>query len=199
METPNCGESSQPPIRGEGEGEDEGDTMENDVVEDLLVGDEKELLEDDLRQYHRVDFVNTIALLRIKLTHLFRLQIPLCRMVPMPMVRPTMSCDLDYLEHEFSKGYRDGAAVFYVTTTDEAGESSKFTEEDIEKWDPLWKEQNDIFNANVSSQLELRFLKNLKFYVCDGNHRLIAWMRYITKKHSKDMGGIMRWTPLYWI
>ena len=107
-------------------------------------------------------------------------------MVPMPMVRPTLSCDLDYLEHKFSKGYRDGVAVFYVTTIDEAGKSSQFTKEEIEKWDPLWKEQNDIFNANVNSQPKLRFLKNLKFYVCNGNHRLIAWMRYITKKHSKD-------------
>ena len=107
-------------------------------------------------------------------------------MVPMPMVKLTLSCDLDYLEHEFSKGYKDEAIVFYVTTTDEARESLEFMEEEIEKWDPLWKEQNDIFNASVSSQPELRFLKNLKFYVCNGNHRLIMWMRYITKKHSKD-------------
>ena len=61
-------------------------------------------------------------------------------MVPMPMVRLTLSCDLNFLEHKFSKGYRDGAAVFYVTTTDEAVESSQFTEEEIEKWDPLLKE-----------------------------------------------------------
>ena len=107
-------------------------------------------------------------------------------MVPMPMVRPTLSCDLDFLEHEFSKGYRDGAAVFYVTTTDEAGESSEFTEEEMEKWDPLWKEKNGIFNANVEVMPELMFLKHLKFYVCDGNHRLISWMNYITKKHAKD-------------
>ena len=153
---------------------------------DLLVGEEKDLMEDDLREHHKVDSLNTIASVRMKPAHLFRLQIPLCQMVPMPMVRPTLSCDLDFLEHEFSKGYKDGAAVFYVTTTDEARESSLFIEEEIEKWDPLWKEQNDIFNASVNSQPELQFLKKLKFYVCDGNQRLIAWMRYITRKHSKD-------------
>ena len=186
QETPNTGDSRQPQISGEGEDEVEGDATELAAMAELLVGEEKDLMEDDLREYHKVDSMNTIASLRMKPAHLFRLQIPFCRMVPMPMVRPTLSCDLDFLEHEFSKGYRDGAAVFYVTTTDEAGESSLFTDEEMEKWDPFWKEQNDIFNASVKSQPELRFLKNLKFFVCDGNHRLIVWMRYITRKHSKD-------------
>ena len=71
LETPNTDDLIQPPIAGEGKGEDEGDAMEDDVVEDLLVGDDKELLEDDLRQYQRVVSVNTIALLRMKPTHLF--------------------------------------------------------------------------------------------------------------------------------
>ena len=133
LETPNTYDSTQPPIASEGEGEDEGDAMEDDVVKDLLVGDDKDLMEDDLRQYHKVDSVNTIALLRMKLTHLFQLQISLCRMVPIPMVKPILSCDLDFLEHEFCKGYRDGAAIFYVTTTDEARESSQFTKEEIKK------------------------------------------------------------------
>ena len=186
LETPNIDDSTQPPIADEGEGKDEGDAMEEDIVKDLLVGDDKDLLEDNLQQYHKMDSVNTIASLRMKPTHLFRLQIPLCQMVPIPMVRPTLSCDLDFLEHEISKGYQDGAPIFYITTTDEARESSQFTKEEIEKWDPLWKEQNDIFNASVNSQPELRFLKNLKFYVCDGNHKLNLWMNYITKKHSKD-------------
>ena len=153
---------------------------------DILVGEDKDLMEDDLREYHKVDSVNNIASLRMKPTNLFQLQIPLCRMVPMPKVRPTLSCDLDFLEHEFSKGYIDRAAVFYVTTTDEAGESSLFTEEEIEKWDPLWKKQNEIFNASVDIQPELCFLKNLKFFVCDGNHRVIAWMRHIATKHLND-------------
>ena len=184
--TPNTGESSQPTIGGEGEGGEEGDIMDEDVTNDEMEAEDKDLLEEDLRQYHKVDSVNTIASLRMKPDHLFRLQIPLCRMVSMPMVRPTLSCDLDFLEHEFSKGYRDGAAVFYVTTTDEAGESSHFSEEDIEKWGPLWKEKNDAFNDYVGSIPELKFLINLRFYVCDGNHRLLSWMKYIDNKHSND-------------
>ena len=186
LETPNTMDSTQPAISGEGEGEVDGDAMAEDAMEDILVGEDKNLMEDDLRDYHKVDSVTTIASLRMKPTNLFRLQIPLCRMVPMPMVRLTLASDLDFLEHEFSKGYRDGATVFYITTIDEAGESSIFTEEEINKWDPLWKEQNDIFNANVDTEPELRFMKNLKFFVCDGNHRVIAWMRHIARKHLND-------------
>ena len=186
LEMPNPVDSTQPPISCEGEGEVDEDAMEVDAMADTLVSENKELMEDDLREYHKVDSVNTIASLRMQTTNLFRLHIPLCRMVPMPMVRPTLSCDLDFLEHEFSKGYRDGVAIFYVTTTDEARESSRFIEEEMEKWDPFWKEQNEIFNANVEMQPELRFLKNLKFFVCDGNHRVIAWMRHIARKHLND-------------
>jgi len=85
-------------------------------------------------------------------------------MVAMPMVRPTLACDLKLLEQEFNVGYRDGAMVFYVTTTNEAGEALSFIEEEMEGWDPLWKKRNDIFNAEVDAMPELRFLKNLKFF-----------------------------------
>jgi hypothetical protein len=95
------------------------------------------------------------------------------------MVRSTLSSDVDKLEREFAIGYREGAAVFYVSTTNESGESSTFTEEEINSWDPLWKEKNDSFNAYVDLVPELKFMKNLKFFVCDGNHRLQAWMNHI--------------------
>jgi len=72
-------------------------------------------------------------------------------MEAMPMVRPTLSCDIDLLEHDFTNGYRDGTILFYVTTTNEAGESLHFTEEEIDNWDPLWKEKNDTFNAYIDS------------------------------------------------
>ena len=97
VETPTTEET----IQQEMEGEPEGGHMDEDVEEDFIEEEDKDLLEDDLRQYHKVDSVNTIAGLRMKPDHLFRLQIPLCRMVPMPMVRPTLSCDLDLLKHEF--------------------------------------------------------------------------------------------------
>ncbi len=111
IETPGTDDTAQPEIRGQ---------VEVEFAED----EEKELLEDELRRLQKVDSVATIASLRMKPDELFRLRIPLCRLVAMPMVRPTLSCDLVKLEQEFVNGYLDGAAVFYVTTTNEAGESA---------------------------------------------------------------------------
>jgi len=101
LETPNTDDTMQPEIEGDGG----GDFVEEDEAEDAIDEEVKDLLEDDLRQYHKVDSVKTISSLRMKPTHLFRLQISLCRMVAMPMVRPTLSCDLALLEHEFANGY----------------------------------------------------------------------------------------------
>ncbi len=73
----------------------------------------------------------TIATLRLKPEKHSRMHIPLCRLVAMPMVRPTLSSDLLKLEQEFIFGYREGATIFNVSTTNEAGESSVFTAEEI--------------------------------------------------------------------
>lgn len=177
--TPGTDEAIQPEI-----GVEEEDTLMDDVDEDE---EEKELLEDELRRLQKVDSVATIASLRMKPERLSRFNIPLCMLVPMPMVRPTLGSDLVKLEQKFAVGYRDGAAVFYVSTTNEAGESSTFTEDEINSWDPLWKQRIDIFNAYVDSIPELRFMMNMKFYVCDGNHRRLAWMNLITRRYSMDM------------
>ena len=104
----------------------------------------------------------------------------------MPMVRPTLSCDIVKLEQEFVHGYRDGAAVFYVSTTNEAGECMEFTADEIEKFGTLWKKENDMFENHLSSISELKLLKNAKFFVCDGNHRRLAWMNHISRLHSAD-------------
>ena len=48
LETPNTVDSTQPPISGEREDEVEGDAMEEDAIADILVGEDKELIEDDL-------------------------------------------------------------------------------------------------------------------------------------------------------
>ena len=71
QEMPNTDVLRQPPIASEGEGEVEGDAMEEDAMAELLVGEEKDLMEDNLREYHKVDCVNTIASLRMKSAHLF--------------------------------------------------------------------------------------------------------------------------------
>jgi hypothetical protein len=49
----------------------------------------------------------------------------------MPIVQPTLSSDLASLEADFVYGYREGAAVFYLSTTNEGGLVEKVTDEDL--------------------------------------------------------------------
>jgi len=56
--------------------EEEGE--EEFVEEDMLEDEEKDLLEDKLRQLYKIDSVATITSLRMKPNHLFCLQILLC-------------------------------------------------------------------------------------------------------------------------
>jgi len=116
LEIPGTNDTVQPEF-GEEE-EDEG--VEEDVGDD----EDKELIEDELQRLQKGDAVETISTLQMKPDELFRLQIPLCRLVAMPMIRPTLSCDIKKLEQEFAGGDRDGTAIFYVSTTNEARESS---------------------------------------------------------------------------
>jgi hypothetical protein len=63
--------------------------------------------------------------------------IPLCRMVPMLLVRPTLGSDIKRLEAEVSHGYRLGAKVFYIYLCDENGEERSVIDEDQQKWGPM--------------------------------------------------------------
>ena len=63
--------------------------------------------------------VTTLQSLRLFPNELCRMRIPLCRLVPMPMVRPTLASDILALEQQFVYGYEEGARVFYVSIADE--------------------------------------------------------------------------------
>jgi len=132
--------------------------------------EEKELLEDKLRRLQKVNLVATITSLKMKLDRYFQMRISLCRLVPMLMVRPTLSSDIQRMEQEFAYGYLDGMVAFYVSITNEVGESSPFTDEEVDGWDDWWKYMTANFNAYTESLLDLNFMKNMKFFVCDRNH-----------------------------
>ena len=117
------------------EGDDENVTGDDGGPNSLEVqdldDDEKGLMEDELRCIQKGDSIDILSELRMKPKDLFRLHIPLCRLVAMPMVRPTLACDITKLEQEFAGRYRDGAAVFYISTTNEEGQSEEFSEEEM--------------------------------------------------------------------
>ena len=184
FKTPGSPVAEQPEI--EGENDDDGDDGEEDL-EDVIQEhpEEKVMTEDELRKIQKGDSINVLAQLRMKPEESFRMHIPLCRLVTMPMVRLALLSDTSKLEQDFAAGgYRDGAAVFYVSTTNEEGNTEEFTEAEMEKWDPIWREKNQIFSQKLEGKQELQFLKNFKFFICDGNHRSLAWMNFIGK-HSK--------------
>jgi hypothetical protein len=102
-------------------------------------------------------------------------------------MRPILSSYLASLEDDFVHGYREGAAVFYLSTTNKGGQIDKVTDEDLVSWGPLWCTVNAHFEEYLSSVPTLRHLKDIKFSVCDGNHRRQAWLNVIFRLHSIDL------------
>jgi hypothetical protein len=161
----------------EGQDEDEEGLGDRDPYE----GDE-----DDIRTRQKLNSVATISRLRVQPLSSSRFHIPLCRMLAMPMVRPTLSSDLAKLEQEFVHGYREGTSVFYVTITDEEGKTHEVTEAHKTLWGPIWSAKNEEFNSFLQSVPELANFKNLMFFVCDGNHRRQAWLNHIQRLHKTE-------------
>jgi hypothetical protein len=64
---------------------------EEDNIESPGVDEEEKLSTDQIRATKKVNSIATIEALRLKPSLLSRMQVPLCRMVPMPIVRPTLS------------------------------------------------------------------------------------------------------------
>jgi hypothetical protein len=142
--------------------------------------------EDDIRTRQKLNSVATISRLRFQPLSSSRFPIPLCRMLAMPMVRPTLTSDLAKLEQEFVYGYREGASVFYVTVTNEEGKTQEVTKADMASWDPIWRDKNEEFNSFLLSVPKLAGFTNLMFFVCDGNHMRQAWLNHIERLHKTD-------------
>ena len=121
-----------------------------------------------------MDTVATLQSLRLFPNELSRIKIPLCRLVPMPMVRPTLASNILALEQQFVYGYEEGARVFYVSIADEQSCTRVFSVEEKQEWGLLWNLVNDQFNDQLRSNDCLSYLVDAKFFICNGNHRRIA-------------------------
>ena len=134
-----------------------------------------------------MDSIEVIESMQISFKDVSRFDIPLCRMLYMPLVRPTLATDIKRLEIEFTHGYRLGAPVFYVSTYNEKGEEWSMTDEDKSSWGPHWTSVNEEFEAKLNSNPYLQFLSGRMYYkFCDGNHRFKAWTSVIQRLHSTD-------------
>jgi hypothetical protein len=157
------------------------DVSDHDHDEAIL-----KLNEYELRELQKINSIQCIKSMRILSKEVSRFEIPLCRMVYMPLVRPTLAHDIKRLEAEFIHGYRPRAPVFYVSICNEHGEERSVKDEDTSNWGPHWISINDEFEAKLVLNPHLKFLCGRMFFVCDGNHQLKAWTCYIQRLHSND-------------
>ena len=82
-----------------------------------------------------------------------------------------MASDLAKLKQEFVHEHREGALVFYITTTNKDGKTQEMKEADKAYWGPIWNAKNDVFNTFFLLDPHLARFTNLMFFVYDGNHR----------------------------
>lgn len=122
-----------------------GVEQDEDSVNEYLDGDDDDLKEgdefgvdvDEILGRQKLNSVATILSLHMKPTSSSRFFIPLCPMVAMPMVRPTLQSDLANLEQEYGHGCRKGFDVFYVSLNDNDGKTQEVTAANMESWGPL--------------------------------------------------------------
>ena len=109
-----------------------------------------------------------------------RLFIPLCRMLPLPVVRPFLKNDVSQLAaHFMTDGYMKGYGFFYVALEDNNGHTNDVTPSVVAKRSTEWKKVNEEFEKKLLVDYDLKIFSNKMFMVWDGNHRLQAWMPFI--------------------
>ena len=101
---------------------------------------------------------------------LSQIEIPLCRMISLQVVRLALAMDIEKMKADFIHGYRLGAAVFYVSTTDFIGIERFVTDADRQNYDRQWRRRNQEFEDFLGLHPELHSLSNKFFFIWDGNH-----------------------------
>ena len=112
-----------------------------------------------------------------------RLEIPLCRMRNMQVVREALDSDVEKLVGDFCNGYVAGEAAFYVSLKDDNGYEHPVGEELRNSWGPIWNAVNDDFDKELAKNDFSSQWVGKMFYVWDGNHKTLTWMKCINDMH----------------
>jgi hypothetical protein len=139
-----------------------------------------------IRHNLKKDSFSIVEGMRIQPVEKSSTRIPLCRLIHMPLVRPTLRSDVTKLMAAFQFGYRAGSATLYVSTTNESGENRFISAKDRREWGELWNAENDKFESLLRADKDLMSLSGCMFFVYDGNHRLLAWKECIESNHKDD-------------
>ena len=132
------------------------------------------------RDYHFV--LNSMRVLELGL------RIPLCRLVPLPRVRPVQEVDVRCLEVQFedSDGYDDVDCALYVSIFNDKEETCDVEEEHRATWSPHWHCANEAFELEFASSDVYAPLRGKMFFIWDGNHRFQAWWQSIKNNHFHE-------------
>jgi hypothetical protein len=72
------------------------------------------------------------------------MSIPLCQLLTMTIVKPTLKIDVLKMEQAFFTSYRKGEKVFFVFSTNWKSEEEDVCNH-IDTWSSLWKDKNVKF------------------------------------------------------
>ena len=139
-----------------------------------------------IRNNLKKDSFSVVEGMRIQPIEKSSMKIPLCRLIHMPLVRPTLRSDVTKLMAAFQFGYRAGSATLYVSTTNESGDNRFISAKDKREWGELWCAENDKFESFLRKDKDLMSLSGCMFFVYDGNHRLLAWKECIESDHKDE-------------
>ncbi len=90
------------------------------------------------------------------------MNIPLCRLITMPIVKLALKIDVLKIEHAFQMGYKQGEKVFFVSPTNWQGKEIVVLIVES-SWGPLQKEKNDRFEKFLQGDPNLRPLSREMF------------------------------------
>jgi hypothetical protein len=86
-----------------------------------------------------------------------RMNIPLCRMISMFIVYPTLKINVLKMEEAFQTRYYERDKVFYISPLNWKGEE-EFVDSNVDFWNAHWHPGNEKFEHLLLGDHDLKFL-----------------------------------------
>jgi hypothetical protein len=132
-----------------------------------------------------VNTTSRLEKLRFQVWRKSKINIPLCRMVALPVECPFLKNDvMNLAAHFVACGYMEGNGVFYVALENNEGKTMDVIPQIMASWNNNWVKANVEFENELNSDDDLRAFSGKMFMVWDGNHRLQAWLPIINNEHK---------------
>ena len=135
---------------------------------------------------HSFDFNPVVENLQFQPTSKSKFFILLCRLLSMPLVRPTLFSDVLKLKEGFIHRYRSGSAIFYISVVNNEIETEDVTSELMNSWNIYWKNASAKFDEFLKENDVHNKFVGKTFWVWDENHGLQLWRSVIDKHHSGE-------------